>query len=249
MNSSSLSIDPSNNQTKKRLLTQILIIIPAYNEAESLQQLISEIKSLNKKVSILVVDDGSSDHTTSVAYDMGVKVITLPFNLGIGGAVQTGYKYAYDKGYDIAVQVDGDGQHDVTYLSKLLKPILTDQADMVIGSRFMTNELGYKSSFVRRIGIRFFSNLISFLTGNVVTDPTSGFRAVNSKLIKVFARYYPQDFPEPEAIMVAGRKEGRIMEVSVKMRPRVTGSSSIRYLKTFYYMTKVTLALLIEKLK
>ncbi len=228
---------------------KILIIIPAYNEEESIAGIIKEVLALNLSVSVLVIDDGSTDNTTSVAKDLGVDVISLPINLGIGGAVQTGYKFAQKNGFDIAVQVDGDGQHDVTYLNALLEPIIKEEADMAIGSRFIPPYLGYQSSFIRRIGINFFAYLISFLTEYKVTDPTSGFRAVNKTLIDVFADYYPADYPEPEAIVVAGRVKSRIQEVPVEMRARKTGNSSIRYLKTLYYMIKVTFAIVMEKFK
>jgi len=227
----------------------ILVIIPAYNEQNNIQKTILEIEKLNLLLSVLVIDDGSTDDTAHEARKAGALVISLPFNLGIGGAVQTGFKFARDKGYDLVVQVDGDCQHDVSYLNGLIQPILNDEVDMTIGSRFLPPYLGYRSSFVRRIGINFFSRLISFLTDYRVTDPTSGFRGFNKKMIKVFAQYYPSDFPEPEAIVVAGRHRARIQEIPVKMRKRSSGNSSIRYLKTLYYMVKVTFAILLDKLK
>ncbi|HLF17275.1 MAG TPA: glycosyltransferase family 2 protein [Candidatus Omnitrophota bacterium] len=231
-------------QTKK-----ILIIIPAYNEQANIVKTIEEIVQQALAVSIVVVNDGSTDQTVSQARQTNASVINLPFNLGIGGAVQTGFQFALEKGYDVAVQVDGDSQHDVSYLKALIDPVLNDEVDMTIGSRFLPPYLGYRSSFIRRVGIHFFAQLISFLTQYTVTDPTSGFRAFNRKLIKVFADYYPHDFPEPEAIVVAGRYRARIKEVPVKMRKRASGNSSIRYLKTLYYMVKVTFAILLDKLK
>ncbi len=167
---------------------KILIIIPAYNESGNIERTIQEIKSLSTVLlDIVVVDDGSTDKTAMEAKRVNVAVISLPFNLGIGGAVQTGFLYADKQGYDVAVQVDGDGQHDVRYLDKLLDPVLRGQVDIAIGSRFIKPFLGYRSSFVRRIGIHFFAYLISFLTRYQVTDPTSGFRAYNKKAIKIFA--------------------------------------------------------------
>lgn len=230
---------------------KMLIIIPAYNEAGNIANTIKEILAFKKDylIDILVVDDGSKDNTFSEAVSSGVDVICLPFNLGIGGAVQTGFQYAFLRDYDFAIQIDGDGQHDVNYLEDILCPVLSDEFDMVIGSRFLPPYLGYQSSFVRRIGINFFSSLISFLIGCKVTDPTSGFRCFNKKLIKVFAGYYPHDFPEPEAIVVAKRYNARIKEVPVKMRKRMSGNSSIRYLKTLYYMIKVTFAIVLDKVK
>lgn len=231
------------------LQKKILIIIPAYNEESSIQKIISEIKALKCKPSILVVSDGSRDKTVSLAKKSGAMVVALPFNLGIGGAVQTGYKYARDHAFDVAVQVDGDGQHDVSYLEKLIVPVLCENVDMSIGSRFIPPFTGYQSSFVRRIGINFFAGFISFLTEYKVTDPTSGFRACNQRMIKVFARYYPHDFPEPEAIAIASRYGAKVREVPVQMRERLGGVSSIRYLKTLYYMIKVTFAIMLDKIK
>lgn len=228
---------------------KILIIVPAFNEQGNIGKTVREILSFNPSLSVLVVNDGSRDQTAQEARQSGAMVVSLPFNLGIGGAVQTGFKFALTKGYDVAVQVDGDGQHEVFHLNNLLDPILRDEADMTIGSRFLPPYLGYRSSFVRRIGINFFAHLLSSLTTYAVTDPTSGFRAFNRRMITVFARYYPQDFPEPEAIAVARRYKARVLEVPVKMRKRTYGNSSIRYLKTLYYMVKVTLAILLDNLK
>ena len=196
-----------------------------------------------------MINDGSKDQTALRAKKTGVLVISLPFNLGIGGAVQTGFRYAREHHFDVAVQVDGDCQHDTHFLEKLIEPIIKDEVDMTIGSRFIPPYIGYKSSFVRRIGINFFAGLISWLTDCKVTDPTSGFRAFNAQMIKVFADYYPSDFPEPEAIVVARRYQGRIKEVPVEMRKRISGNSSIRYLKTLYYMLKVTFAIFLDKIK
>jgi glycosyltransferase involved in cell wall biosynthesis len=228
---------------------KILIIIPAFNEEGNIAKTIKEIRSLAEAFTILVVNDGSKDRTAQLAREAGANVISLPYNLGIGGAVQTGFKYAREHQFDIAVQVDGDGQHDVAYLKNILEPIFRNEADMTIGSRFLPPYLGYRSSFVRRIGINFFAHLISLLTLYKVTDPTSGFRAYNRSMINVFAAYYPSDFPEPEAIVVAGRYRARVQEVPVEMRKRISGNSSIRYMKTLYYMVKVTLAILLDKLK
>lgn len=229
---------------------KILIIIPAYNESGNIERVITEIQSLKfPLLDIVVVDDGSEDTTAQEARNFNVNVISHPFNLGIGSAVQTGLQFAHYKGYDLAIQVDGDGQHDPAFLGKLVEPIAGGQADMAVGSRFIKPFLGYQSSFVRRIGIHFFAYLISFLTGYKVTDPTSGFRAFNRKVIAAFSEYYPQDFPEPEAIVIAQRMGFSLIEVPVKMRERLFGYSSIRYLKTLYYMIKVTFAILLDKIK
>ncbi|HBG62553.1 MAG: hypothetical protein A2Y03_08115 [Omnitrophica WOR_2 bacterium GWF2_38_59] len=228
---------------------KILIIVPAYNEEGNIKRTVEELASLGEDYSILVVNDGSKDSTFEKAKQTEAIVASLPYNLGIGGAVQTGFRYARDKGYDIAVQFDGDGQHDASYISKLLEPVISGEADVCIGSRFLPPYSDYRSSFLRRIGINFFAHLISFLTSYKVTDPTSGFRAFNKRMIKIFAHYYPHDFPEPEAISVSSRYGMKLKEIPVKMRKRVSGSSSIRYLYTLYYMIKVTFAILLDKIK
>ena len=229
--------------------TKILIVVPAFNESGNVAQTIREIKALPIPTDVVVIDDGSSDATASEAEQAGAPVIVLPFNLGIGGAVQTGFQYALQKGYTTVVQVDGDGQHDVRYLPDLLNPVSTQQIDMVIGSRFLQPLAGYQSSFIRRIGIHFFARLISFLIREPVTDPTSGFRAYGRRAIDIFAESYPQDYPEPESIVVAKRQGLVLCEVPVEMRKRFHGHSSIRYLWTLYYMIKVTLAILLSMLK
>jgi glycosyltransferase involved in cell wall biosynthesis len=228
---------------------KILIIIPAYNEDGNIGQIVSEIMALALPVTVLVVNDGSKDHTAYHAKKAGARVVSLPFNLGIGGAVQTGFIYARRYGFDIAVQVDGDGQHDVRFINKLIEPVKREEADMSVGSRFIPPFVGYQSSFIRRLGINFFAELISFLTKCKVTDPTSGFRACNRKLIAFFSEHYPHDFPEPEAIVLAKRLGLRVLEVPVEMRKRHAGHSSIRYLRTLYYMIKVTFAILLDMLK
>ncbi|MBF0511366.1 MAG: glycosyltransferase family 2 protein [Candidatus Omnitrophica bacterium] len=227
----------------------ILVIVPALNESGNISRTIEEIRNNSVKVDILVVDDGSVDNTAACARNLGVRVVSLPFNLGIGAAVQTGFQYAQNHGYAIAVQVDGDGQHDASFLEKLIAPISSHAADMVVGSRFLENTGGFKSSFGRRLGIQFFVYLINALTGVKIKDPTSGFRAYNKKMIALFAAYYPHDFPEPEAIVVAHQARGCILELPVVMRKRKAGSSSIRYFKTVYYMAKVTLAILLRMIQ
>lgn len=228
---------------------RVLIVVPAYNEQDSIQKAVSEIFMAPIKLDVLVVNDGSTDNTIQVAESTGAKVISLPFNLGIGGAVQTGFQFALHHRYDLVVQMDGDAQHDIGFIDDLINPVLNNEVDMTIGSRFIPPFLGYQSSFVRRIGINFFARLLSGLTSSKVTDPTSGFRAYNRKMIGIFARYYPHDFPEPEAIVVARQYGARIKEVPVCMRERQGGSSSIRYFKTLYYMVKVTLAILLGRFK
>ena len=228
---------------------RVLAIVPAYNEAGNVQNTIRGLHALPFHLSILVVNDGSVDSTAQEASAAQAMVVSLPFNLGIGGAVQTGFQFAKEHGFDLAVQVDGDNQHDVEYFKALIQPILDGTADMTIGSRFLPPFTGYRSSFVRRIGIHFFAQLISFLTGCKVTDPTSGFRAYNRTMIKIFAADYPHDYPEPEAIVVARRYRARVQEIPVIMRKRSKGYSSIRYFYTLYYMIKVTCAVILAGLK
>lgn len=228
---------------------KILVIVPAFNESDNIKATIHELQALAFHFDILVIDDGSIDNTALEAASVGAKVISLPFNLGIGGAIQTGFLYALRNGYDVAMQFDGDGQHDAQYLKTILDPILSHQADIVVGSRFIGTFVGWRSSILRRVGIHFFAWLISLLTGCRVTDPTSGFRAFNAKAIRTFAQNYPQDFPEPESIMSARRFGLRLVEVPVQMRKRLHGHSSIRYFKTLYYMIKVTMAIVLDMLK
>ena len=231
------------------MTSKILIIVPAYNEEKNIAHLISEIRSTAFFADILIINDCSKDNTESEALKAGADVVTLPFNLGIGGAVQTGYKVAAEGNYDIAIQVDGDGQHDPRYLKDLIRPLIENQMDLCIGSRFLIQDNSFKSTWTRRLGIRFFCGLLKWMTGLYLTDPTSGFRACNRRLICRFAEYYPIDFPEPEAIKMARRHHARIGEIPVQMRERRGGQSSIRFLSTFYYMLKVTLAILIDTLK
>ncbi|MCR4436501.1 MAG: glycosyltransferase family 2 protein [Clostridiales bacterium] len=226
---------------------KVLVIIPAFNEEKSIAGVIREVKG-NCKADILVVDDGSTDSTAQVALKEGVKVVSLPFNLGIGGAVQTGYIYANENNYDIAVQVDGDGQHDPSYLDELVAPILNEKYDMVIGSRYV-QETSYKSTLSRRVGMVFFSWLLYFLTGKRIKDTTSGFRAVNRKIIRYFSSSYPTDYPEVDVIVRLFRKNCTILEVPVEMKERQGGKSSITPLKSIYYLIKVSLALLINILR
>ena len=228
---------------------KIVVIVPAFNECGNIDRTVREIRQFSKDVDILVIDDGSRDATAQEARQAGGMVVSLPFNLGIGAAVQTGFQYAQRHQYDIAVQIDGDGQHDASFLEKIVEPIRHDKADMVVGSRFLEKTGGFQSSFSRRMGIGFFVHLINALTGVKINDPTSGFRAYNKKMIALFAEYYPHDFPEPEAIVVSQQAGARIIELPVVMRPREAGSSSIRYFKTLYYMVKVTLAILLHMIR
>lgn len=203
-----------------------LLIIPAYNEAENIEKVVDNIVQNYPEYDYIIVNDGSKDNTEKICLKNGYRVLNLPINLGIGGAVQTGYCYARDNDYDVAVQIDGDGQHDVGYLEEMIKLIENGQADVVIGSRFVEKE-GFQSSKIRRIGIKFLSGLAKILTGVRVRDITSGYRAVNRMFINIFAEDYPSDYPEPEAMVIAAVYGGKIREYPVVMRERENGESSI----------------------
>lgn len=223
---------------------KVLIIIPAYNEAENIEKLIDNIKQLCPFADYLVVNDCSKDDTEEILHRIGANYMCNPVNLGIGGTVQGGYVYALKNGYDIAIQVDGDGQHDISYLKDMIEPIEKGEADIVIGSRFIEKQ-GFQSSAGRRFGINFLSSLIKICTGIQIKDVTSGFRAVNHKFIKIYADDYPQDYPEPEAIVAGVMHGGMIKEIPVMMKERAGGTSSINLWKSVYYMIKVSLAIII----
>ena len=222
-----------------------LIIIPAYNEAENLPAVLDDLRRFCPEAVPLIINDCSTDDTPAILLNLGVDYLSLPVNLGIGGGVQAGYRYALTNGFDAAVQFDGDGQHMAEYVRSLLEPLENGQADFVIGSRFL-EKVGYQSSAMRRFGIRFLSRLIYRLCGLRVLDVTSGMRAANREMIAFFAEHYAQDYPEPEAILSAGLRGARIMEIPVRMRERQGGKSSINRLRSAYYMVKVTLALLLH---
>ena len=227
------------------MIQRVLVIVPAYNEAANIQDVVCSIRREFPVADIVVVNDGSADDTARLAEEAGAMVLRLPYNLGIGGAMQTGYQFANERKYDVAIQVDGDGQHDPAYLPVLLAPLEDDRADLVIGSRFVGPSM-FRSSFARKLGIKWFATLISLLTGQRVTDTTSGFRAADRTVIEFFAGAYPQDYPEPEAIVIAHRAGFRIQEVPVEMRERQGGRSSINPWRSLYYMVKVTLAILLS---
>ena len=220
-------------------------IVPALNEELSVPSVIDELRAFDPGMDVVVVDDGSVDATAAVARAMGAHVLRLPFNLGIGGAVQTGFRYAFEHGYDLAVRVDGDGQHDPSQLGLLIAPVLAGDADIVVGSRFASDAEGYRSSRARRIGIRLLARVVSRIVGQRVTDTTSGFQALNRHGIALFARDYPHDYPEVEATVMVFRHRLRLREVPVAMRERGGGRSSITTLRSVYYMVKVLLAIFV----
>ena len=225
-----------------------LIIIPAYNEQESIKKTVEDIIKNAPEFDYIVINDCSTDRTKEICETEKFNVVHLPVNLGIGGAVQTGYLYAARNGYDIAVQVDGDGQHDPQFLSKMADYMEAEHADMVIGSRFIDKE-GFQSSGARRVGIKYFTMLIKLLTGTKITDPTSGLRMVNREIIEFFAEEYPKDYPEPESVVAILRRKKKVLEIPVIMRERSGGVSSISMKKSVYYMIKVSLAILIERIR
>lgn len=223
---------------------KVLIIIPAYNESGSIERVVDYIIKNYPEYDYIVINDGSKDNTRDICRDRGYQYLNLSINLGIGGAVQTGYKYAKDKDYDVAVQIDGDGQHDIAYLENMIKILQKNEADIVIGSRFIEKE-GFQSSAARRTGIKILSGLILLCTGYRIKDVTSGFRAVNKRFIEIYSKNYPNDYPEPEAIVSAVMHGGIIKEYPVIMRERENGTSSINFFKSVYYMIKVTLAIIV----
>ena len=221
-----------------------LAIVPAYNEEASIAEVVFELRDFDDDLEVLVVDDGSTDATAACAEEAGARVLRLPLNLGIGGAVQAGFMYALEQDFDIAVQVDGDGQHDASELGRLLAPVLADRADLAIGTRF-SGPRAYLAPLARRIGIGMFAALVSLRVRQRMTDTTSGFRAMNRRGIRLFAVDYPHDYPEVEAVVTAARGKLRVCEVPVLMRPRLAGRSSITAFRSFYYVVKVLLALFV----
>lgn len=224
---------------------RVLIIIPAYNEAASIGRVIDSIRANAPWADIAVVNDGSRDATPHIARAKGVILLNLPYNLGIGGAVQTGYKFAAELGYDIAVQVDGDGQHPAQEIPKLIAAIRSDEADMIIGSRYIGGARG-EQSLSRGLGKWILATAISLLAGHKITDISSGFRAANRKVIHLLAHMYPRDYPEPESVALLLHERFRIKEVPVRMKQRYAGKSSITLMNGIYYVIKVMLATIID---
>jgi hypothetical protein len=226
--------------------TTFLAVVPAYNEAGSVARVIATLHQQAPQFDVIVIDDGSTDQTSERAREAGATVVTMPFNLGIGGAVQTGFVYALEHDYDYMAQVDGDGQHEPAELNTLVSRIQEDPAlDMVCGSRFIATDRSYDAPLSRRAGIRLFAFMLSKILRQRVTDPTSGFRLYNRRAINLFARDYPHDYPEVEAVLMLHAHRLRMTEVAVRMRHRESGSSSITTMRSAYYMIKVSLALLV----
>ena len=221
-----------------------IAIVPAYNEQEAIGGVIDELRAFDAELDVLVIDDASHDGTARVAEQHGARVVSLPFNLGIGGAVQTGFCFAARDAYELAVRVDGDGQHNPSELGELIRVVASGEADICVGSRFVGGE-GYRSSATRRVGIRILARTVSLLTGQRVTDATSGFQALNRKAIALFAVDYPHDYPEVEAAVMVHKHRLRMREVPVQMRERAAGRSSITALRSIYYMAKVLLAIFV----
>lgn len=229
---------------------KLLLVLPAYNERENIVNTVRQITEFRQtaalpfEIDYVVVNDGSTDDTERICRQNHIKCLSLVQNLGIGGAVQTGYIYAMRNGYDIAVQFDGDGQHDITSLPRLVAPILDGSVDFTVGSRFLEKGSTFQSTFMRRVGIKWLSVLIRLVSGVRLSDVTSGYRAANKKALDFLAKNYPVDYPEPESI-VSLRKNGfRLKEVQVNMFERAAGKSSINFYKSVYYMIKVSFAVL-----
>lgn len=222
-----------------------IAVVPAHNEEGAIAAVVQEIRAFDSGLEVVVVDDGSTDGTAAAAAAAGAHVVRLPFNLGIGGAVQTGFQYARDGGFDLAVRLDGDGQHDPAELPALLAPLLAGQADIAVGSRFADGSRPYRPPLARRLGIGLFARVVSLLVRQRVTDTTSGFQALNKRAIALFAADYPHDYPEVEATVMVFKHRLRLAEVPVAMRAREAGDSSITPLRSVYYMLKVSLALFV----
>jgi glycosyltransferase involved in cell wall biosynthesis len=222
-----------------------IAIVPAFNEERNVGRVLDELRAIDPGLAVVVVSDGSTDRTAEVASARGAYVIRLPFNLGIGGAVQTGFRYAWEEGYELAVRLDGDGQHDPGELGILVAPVVAGEADLAVGSRFVAGG-GYRSSAARRIGIRVLARVVSLIARQRLTDTTSGFQACNRRAISLYAADLPHDYPEVEGMVMAIKHRIRLVEVPVTMREREHGSSSIGTLGSIYYMVKILLALFVD---
>jgi glycosyltransferase involved in cell wall biosynthesis len=228
------------------MLKQSLVIIPAFNEEAALPSLLQELREAATDTDVVVINDNSVDGTARVARQHGAAVLDLPCNLGVGGAVQAGFRYARNKGYRFVIRCDGDGQHPPSEIPRLIAAMQTGQFDMVVGSRFLENE-SYKSTALRYIGIRGLAFMLSVICRARITDPTSGFQMLNRPMLCYFAHAYPLDYPEPESIALLRRQGYRFGEVATRFRPRITGKSSIESWGALYYMVKVGLALVVDR--
>ena len=241
--------------SNKEILCKILLIIPAYNEEKSILRTVHQIDYFREHnesgclIDYLVINDGSKDRTARVLEVNGIPHINLIHNLGIGGAVQTGYRFAFEHNYDIAIQFDGDGQHDANYIPTIVEPLLNQESDLCIGSRFVSDLSKFKSTKMRRIGINIISRLIRFCSGQIIKDPTSGFRAANRNVIAYFSDNYPSEYPEPESIIDLTKSGFRVTERPVVMHERVEGESSIKAWSSVYYMINVCLSIMITSIK
>jgi glycosyltransferase involved in cell wall biosynthesis len=222
-----------------------IAIVPALDEERNIGRLLAELHTLDPGLEVVVVSDGSTDRTAEVAAAAGAHVLRLPFNLGIGGAVQTGFRFAWEGGYELAVRLDGDGQHDPAQLPAVVAPVVAGQADLAIGSRFLVAG-GYRSSAARRVGIRVLARVVSWIAHERLTDTTSGFQACNRRAIALYAADLPHDYPEVEGMVMAIKHRIRLVEVPVTMREREHGHSSIGTLASIYYMIKILLALFVD---
>jgi glycosyltransferase involved in cell wall biosynthesis len=241
-------VAPVAGENSRLVPARVLLIIPAFNESGNLPQLIGEIRRHCPNYDFVIINDSSTDDTGAVAQRLGGAVIHLPINLGIGGAVQTGIRYAFQERYDVCLQCDGDGQHDPGQAPALIEKIIRGEADLVIGSRFL-GQGGFRSTAVRRAGIALLSRWIRWFSKQTVTDPTSGFRAMNRRLMNEFSHFYPQEYPEPESLYAVLHRGYRVLECPVTMRPREAGRSSIQRLDSLLYMIKVCLAVLVDWLR
>lgn len=228
-------------------MNEILVVIPAYNEEMCIEKAIADLEDHNFGYDYVIVNDGSTDKTREVCLKNNFNLIDLVTNLGIGGCMQTGYQYAQKKGYKYVVQFDGDGQHNAKYIKDIYQKLKNKNLDMVIGSRFIEGN-GFKSSFSRRIGIKFFRFLIYLISKKKITDPTSGFRIFNKNVISEFCNYYPEDYPEPESIVYLLKHKYLLDDEAVTMNERIGGVSSINFFKAVYYMIKVSLSILLVDL-
>lgn len=232
----------------KEQADSLLIIVPAYNEQATLTGVIQEVKQVLPDVSVVVIDDGSADATATLARDAGARVLSLPYHLGLGGAVQAGYKLAYELGYQYVIRIDGDGQHDARDIPVLFETLRTSGCQMVIGSRFLDGD-AHHTSFMRKTGVRFFRAVLRPILGKSVRDPTSGFVGVNREALQVFSKSFPLEYPEIEALVVLQRRAFRFVETPVRVRPRMGGRSSITAVKSVYYIVHVLLGVLVNILK